>query len=93
MRPKDVWLFSIVFGLVILSFIGASGYVRHRALAIDQAALDISGNAVPSILHTSRARVEIRNIQLLVEHYLDQADSGAFPPTEEIEAGRARLHR
>ena len=93
MRPKEVWIFSIVFGLVVLSFISASSYVRYRNRAIDQAALDISENAAPSILYLSKARSEVQNLRRLVRKALDQADTGNFTSPEPIEASRTRIHQ
>ncbi|MFT3754959.1 MAG: hypothetical protein QM769_03265 [Pseudoxanthomonas sp.] len=93
MQPKDVWRFSVVFGLVVLSFVAASGYVRHRNQAINQAALDISENVAPSIMYLSKARSEVQSLRYLVRTNLEQADAGRFVSTAPIAASRQRIHQ
>lgn len=93
MQSTDLRLLSIVFGLVILSFVFASGYVGYRTRAIDQVALDISENTAPSILHLSSARREVRNLQMVVEHCLDDVGAGLPPSIREIAASDERIHQ
>lgn len=93
MRRNDLWLVSLLLLLVVLSFVAASGYVMHRARAIDQAAIQISENAAPSILHLSAARVEVRHLEAQMEHCLDEARVGRCNSLVEIQKSRERLHR
>ena len=67
MQANHLRFLAVVFGLVVLSFVTTTGYIGHRARAIDEAAVAISDNAAPSILHLSAARSEVRNLQLIVE--------------------------
>lgn len=93
MQANHLRFLSVVFGLVILSFVTTTGYIGHRARAIDEAAVAISDNAAPSILHLSAARSEVRNLQLIVERDLDQAVAGIFPSPTELQESRARIHQ
>lgn len=85
--PRSRWAFwlAVSFSAVVLCFIGATGAAQFRALAFDQAALEIMDDAVPSIRTLSRAESGVQDLQLALEEQLDTLEHGgrADPGTSE----------
>lgn len=70
-RPKwTVWL-PAVFAVIVASFVAATLLGTWKMRAIDDRAVAIAENAAPSIEHLAAARVEVRNLQLIVRSQLD----------------------
>lgn len=80
------WLLIASFVLTIASFIVATVLSEHRARGIETAAESITTNALPSIGCLSRARTELRQIEMLLERLADRKPSG-----RRFEADLARL--
>jgi signal transduction histidine kinase len=61
----------VAFGAGIASFVAATIYTQERATAIDDAALQIAGNASPSIESLAAARAEMRRLESLILQQVD----------------------
>jgi signal transduction histidine kinase len=68
------WL-ALSFILTIVSFLVARGISEYLAKGINTAASSISNVAAPSILHLSRARTELRHMEVLIENVANPASS------------------
>jgi len=89
--PRSVSVTLILsFAAVVASFVGATCYGELRARQVERAALNIEGDAAPSIRRLANARTELRRVQLLVHRALDEG--GASRRVPEVESGRALLH-
>lgn len=62
-----VWLLIGSFALTIASFVTATLLSEHRSQGIQTAAQSITTNAVPSVACYSRARTELRQIEMFLE--------------------------
>lgn len=83
----------LVFGVVVLSFVAATGFTHFRLIAIDRAALDIAENSAPSIERLAVARGEMRRLQVLLREYIDRRAAGTSVGEEAIEETRVLLNR
>lgn len=81
-----IWLLVASFVLTIASFIVATVLSEYRARGIETAAESITTNALPSIGCLSRARTELRQIEMLLERLAERRPSG-----RRFEADLARL--
>jgi signal transduction histidine kinase len=68
--PPSARRFLAFFAGVALSFIGASAYSQLVQVSIDDAAVQITGNAAPSIEHLSKAHIALRSTQALLHQYV-----------------------
>lgn len=93
MQTSILRLFSGFVVLVLSTFGATAFYVRHRAYAIDVAALAITENAAPSIVHLSQAHAELHELLSKTEDLLDHADKGIYLPTNELTALRDDIHQ
>jgi len=75
------------FSAVVLAFVGSTIYSEVRAERIEEDALEIQGNAAPSVRHLAIARAELRRLQLLVHRALED---GSSPRPSLVEIGAAR---
>ncbi|MBX3260413.1 MAG: MCP four helix bundle domain-containing protein [Labilithrix sp.] len=64
---RVVWSLIASFVLTVASFIAATAVAEYRARGIESAAESITTNALPSIACLSRARTELRQVQMLLE--------------------------
>jgi signal transduction histidine kinase len=92
-RNDTLRLFSLFVVLVLLSFGSISAYIGHRAHGIDRAALDISENAAPSIIHLAAAHNDLKELALTAERDLELAGRGSFQPTQDLGDLRDHIHR
>lgn len=63
------------FAAVILLFIVSTTFSEFTARSIDESATAIAHNAAPSIQHLAAARVEMRNLELTADAYLDAVET------------------
>jgi signal transduction histidine kinase len=80
----------LAFAAVVACFVVSSAYAQHTAGSIDRAALDIAGNASPSIEHLASLRSEIRRYSRLVDEYVA---SGGRGDRAELDGARAQVER
>jgi signal transduction histidine kinase len=89
LRPS----YPVVFGmvLVVLSFAASLGYSHFLLQPIDEQALAITENAVPSLQHLANMRVELAHLGKSVRDFAGAAGAAPnrVPPT--IDATRARV--
>lgn len=71
--PPSARRFLAFFAGVALSFMGATVYSQHVQAAIDDAVVQITGNAAPSIEHLSKAHTALRSTQALLHQYAASA--------------------
>lgn len=62
-----VWLLIGSFALTIASFVATTLLSEHRSRGIQTAAQSITANAVPSVACYSRARTDLRQIEMFLE--------------------------
>jgi signal transduction histidine kinase len=79
------------FAAVVLSFVGATCFSERQSGEIQRAALEIHGNAAPSIRHLTAAEAALRRLQLLVHRALER-EAGSSKILE-INAGRDLLQQ
>ena len=69
------WSLLLAFTAVAASFVGATFYTTYSSHNIDEAALSIAGNAMPSIQHLAAARTNLRELQVLFSTALGEVQS------------------
>ncbi|HME89908.1 MAG TPA: HAMP domain-containing sensor histidine kinase, partial [Myxococcaceae bacterium] len=62
------------FGIVVASFLVSAAYFQYRVRDIDDDALSIAHNALPSIEHLSAARSQLQHLRELVQVYSGKLD-------------------
>lgn len=90
---RVVWLLIASFILTVASFIAATAVAEHRARGIGSAAESITTNALPSIACLSRARTELRQIQMLLERLTSARARHAESDMAELRESRHDLAR
>ena len=89
LRPS----YPVVLGmvLVVLSFAAALGYSHFLLQAIDEQALAITENAVPSLAHLASMRVELAHLGKGMRDLVAAGGATPNPATPAIGAARARM--
>src|SRR4051794_22629151 len=79
------------FASVVVLFVAATLYSQHGARAIHDAALDISGNAAPSIALLAGARSELRTLARMAQRDFDGDPEIAAASAEALAEQRRKL--
>lgn len=77
--------------LVVLSFAASLGYSHFLLQPIDEQALAITENAVPSLQHLANMRMELAHLGKGVRDVVATADATPNPVTAAIDATRERI--
>src|SRR5215470_16089368 len=79
------------FAVVVTSFVVSAAYSQYRVRDIDDDALSIAHNAIPSIEHLSAARAQLHHLRELVQVYSGELDQNLTVDLKIAENVRARL--
>jgi signal transduction histidine kinase len=86
------WLPGI-FGIVVLSFVAATGFVHWQMRVVDGTVLDVTDTAALSIEHLAAARGEMRHLQTLLREEADRSGRGEAVDRTAVAESRAALNR
>ena len=87
MPPRPFRLLIAGFFAVVLCFFSSTLYSQHQARSLDEAALTIATNDMPSVERLAAARTDLRHTDLLLHRYVVHPDPQLLV---ELQAARAR---
>lgn len=84
------WMFA-VFAAVAASFVAAGAVEQYASRHIDEASDAIINNATPSVEHLAAMRTEVRQVEFLLDDWIDAAAGGHPASSAELEAALRRF--
>jgi signal transduction histidine kinase len=76
---------------VVVSFAASFGYSHFRLRPINQYALEIIEDAVPSIEHLGSVRTELNRLGMFVAEYVARSENGKTVTRDDVRAARDQL--
>jgi signal transduction histidine kinase len=92
-RVSSKGVIGVTLAIVVVAFIGSSGYAELRAARTQVLTAEIATDESPSIEHLASARAELRDLHRLLSTYVLLASNGQPTSTEPLRRVRARLRR
>jgi signal transduction histidine kinase len=81
-RPKwNLWP-PVIFAVIVLSFLGATGFGQWRMGALDDAVVELASTTAPSIERLAAARSEVRGLQIPLRDRLPRHEGAAEGPPD-----------
>jgi signal transduction histidine kinase len=90
-RFSSKWVIVVTLAVVVVSFVGGSGYGEYRANRTHALTAEIANNESPSIQHLAAARTELRDLQRLLNAHVLRTSTGQGTEAEAIKEVRERL--
>jgi signal transduction histidine kinase len=90
-RFSSKWVIVVTLAVVVVSFVGGSGYGEYRASRTHALTTEIATNESPSIQHLAAARAELRDLQRLLNAHVLRASTGQGTENESLKEVRERL--
>lgn len=91
MRVSSKRIIGVTLAIVVVAFIGSSGYAEYRAAHTQSLTAEIATDESPSIEHLAAARAELRDLHRLLSTYVLLASSDQPTSHEPLRKVRERL--
>jgi signal transduction histidine kinase len=91
MRVSSKRIIGVTLAIVVVAFIGSSGYAEYRAARTQSLTSEIATDESPSIEHLAAARAELRDLHRLLSTYVLLATNGQPTSHEPLRQARERL--
>jgi signal transduction histidine kinase len=91
MRVSSKRIIGVTLAIVVVAFIGSSGYAEYRAARTQSLTAEIASDESPSIEHLAAARAELRDLHRLLSTYVLLATNGQSSSHEPLRKVRERL--
>lgn len=88
MRVSSKRIIGVTLAVVVVAFIGSSGYAEYRAARTQSLTAEIAIDESPSIEHLAAARAELRDLHRLLSTYVLLESNGQ--PTSHEPLGKVR---